>query len=348
VLSGGVYLFREDISLRSYVMQQVIQNGDVFYYAPWDGNCTVRLVNGEIWMAYDLNATNGTRVWKTTNGDGQRFLYGEEINILWDNHARLPARLVDQNTIAVWHSGVRYDFTRRDDLLLDGDLFYYAPWGGNCTLKWVNGEIWMARDVNATDGTRVWKTTNGDGQRLLQRSEVNLLWDNSARLRARLMDDNTIAVLHGRDRYDFKRVVVRSRRTAVENILPTIPAPSTPTPAISQPTVLPTVTHTTDFHSGTTHQQAFSQHIKQLQTIAQCEEEERALRGLLQQVESRKQSIQRSQLDSALCIICQDNTKTVVLLPCKHLCLCRSCNVLTLETCPLCRVPIRDRMNIIS
>lgn len=52
----------------------------------------------------------------------------------------------------------------------------------------------------------------------------------------------------------------------------------------------------------------------------------------------------RYSVDENVCVICRDEQKTVVLLPCRHLCLCFNCSG-SIRTCPLCRKPI---MNIIS
>lgn len=53
--------------------------------------------------------------------------------------------------------------------------------------------------------------------------------------------------------------------------------------------------------------------------------------------------------ESRLCVVCQDEVKCVILLPCRHLCLCDACTFAITrrrEGCPVCRQHIRETMKV--
>ncbi|XP_063877224.1 uncharacterized protein LOC135109646 isoform X2 [Scylla paramamosain] len=53
--------------------------------------------------------------------------------------------------------------------------------------------------------------------------------------------------------------------------------------------------------------------------------------------------------ESRLCVVCQDEVKCVILLPCRHLCLCDRCTIAITrrrEGCPVCRQRIRETMKV--
>lgn len=49
--------------------------------------------------------------------------------------------------------------------------------------------------------------------------------------------------------------------------------------------------------------------------------------------------------ETSSCCICYDSLKRVVMLPCKHLCICVQCSYkYTSNTCPICKMVIEERM----
>jgi hypothetical protein len=88
-----------------------------------------------------------------------------------------------------------------------------------------------------------------------------------------------------------------------------------------------------------------------LKTTDDCEELEAYLKSALENVEARKQQLLKEKVDSTaeqrLCVICQEFEKSVVLLPCRHLCLCNNCaGHDQLVVCPLCRQPITNKFGV--
>lgn len=53
--------------------------------------------------------------------------------------------------------------------------------------------------------------------------------------------------------------------------------------------------------------------------------------------------------ESRLCVVCQDEPKCIILLPCRHLCLCSACSIAITRRrggCPVCRQHVRETMKV--
>ena len=88
-------------------------------------------------------------------------------------------------------------------------------------------------------------------------------------------------------------------------------------------------------------------------TLETCVELDRVLKTALENVEARKSTLMLSsivqQQEQRLCVVCQEKDKSVVLLPCRHLCLCEICSSHDdLSHCPLCRRPIAHRISVFA
>ena len=65
--------------------------------------------------------------------------------------------------------------------------------------------------------------------------------------------------------------------------------------------------------------------------------------------------LQQMQREERLCCVCLDGAKTVLLLPCRHLCVCENCSTAMdsqrrklLRICPICRVTVEEMMKVFS
>jgi len=54
--------------------------------------------------------------------------------------------------------------------------------------------------------------------------------------------------------------------------------------------------------------------------------------------------------EERLCVVCEDGKKEVLLMPCKHMCLCKNCADIclfkTIKECPMCRATVKDSMQV--
>jgi hypothetical protein len=87
--------------------------------------------------------------------------------------------------------------------------------------------------------------------------------------------------------------------------------------------------------------------------LAECEELEKELRHTLDVVETRKAVAVKEHMDKQaeqrMCVVCTTKEKSVVLLPCRHMCLCDDCSKHEqLELCPLCRRPIAHKISVFA
>ena len=86
----------------------------------------------------------------------------------------------------------------------------------------------------------------------------------------------------------------------------------------------------------------------------ECDRLESEIRTVLEKVHERRLTIERekdrgSTDDRRLCVVCQSVEKSIVLLPCRHMCLCETCaEHEAMKACPLCRRPIAHKFSVFS
>ena len=72
---------------------------------------------------------------------------------------------------------------------------------------------------------------------------------------------------------------------------------------------------------------------------------ERQVKNVLKRIEKAKESME----EEKLCVVCREAQKGVLLMPCRHLCLCKDCGYrVELKRCPLCREEISERISVFS
>lgn len=68
------------------------------------------------------------------------------------------------------------------------------------------------------------------------------------------------------------------------------------------------------------------------------------------ELEKAKEDFRKRQVEqeeSSNCCICMSKPKSVLLLPCRHLCACEDCSD-ALQDCPICRVPVAQNIKVYS
>ncbi len=95
--------------------------------------------------------------------------------------------------------------------------------------------------------------------------------------------------------------------------------------------------------------------ISALSTIEDCDAYEKHLRSRLDSLEKRREVLVKNrqeaqadaQKEARLCIICCEKEKSVVLMPCRHMCLCEDCGGMErITVCPLCRKAIVHKISV--
>jgi len=73
----------------------------------------------------------------------------------------------------------------------------------------------------------------------------------------------------------------------------------------------------------------------------------KALRGVILQKEIIIRNKLSSEEEKMTCVICQMETKTVLLMPCRHMCVCKGCSLRhEMDRCPMCRQPVEDKIDV--
>ena len=90
-------------------------------------------------------------------------------------------------------------------------------------------------------------------------------------------------------------------------------------------------------------------------TREQCERLEKQSREVLSRIQERRVVLEREEEsrgkvdERRLCVVCCETEKSIVLLPCRHMCLCEGCSEHEAMTaCPLCRRQIINKFSVFA
>lgn len=82
-------------------------------------------------------------------------------------------------------------------------------------------------------------------------------------------------------------------------------------------------------------------------SLAELNTLEEQVRRSLDRIMKAKELASSHLEDARTCVICKENPKSVLFLNCRHLCVCNNCGHLDiLVQCPLCRMEIREKINV--
>ena len=76
-----------------------------------DGSTDSSLKTVELWLARDLQNTDGSQIFKTFNG-AQLTALNTRVEVMWDNNNVKIAEMPSPDIIVVWHDDTPYQFAR--------------------------------------------------------------------------------------------------------------------------------------------------------------------------------------------------------------------------------------------
>ncbi len=95
--------------------------------------------------------------------------------------------------------------------------------------------------------------------------------------------------------------------------------------------------------------EALSDGILSQKSLEDIEIMEQRMKQALEHLVNTKVNKLSEQIENRSCVVCQVQNKTVLLMPCRHLCVCKDCSKNhQLILCPLCRERITERIDVYS